>query len=212
MNDPIAQADLFAPGWPPGLAYELEFLPKEEEVLLLERIASLTLHEARYLAFTAKRRIASFGAEYDFQSNQLHAAPPLPDFLLPLRARVAAWAKLAAERFTHALITEYRPGTALGWHRDTPNFGIVTGVSLRTACRMRFRPYPHRRAQKRSDKKGFDLLLEPRSVYAFREDVRWRWQHSVPPTPDLRYSITFRTLSPGVLPKDMPPQGITSDS
>jgi hypothetical protein len=24
-------------------------------------------------------------------------------------------------------------------------------------------------------------------------DARWAWQHSVPPTPGLRYSITFRT-------------------
>ena len=26
-------------------------------------------------------------------------------------------------------------------------------------------------------------------------DVRWRWQHSVPATKALRYSITFRTLA-----------------
>ena len=204
MTDPVAQPDLFAPGWPEGLAYQPHFLAQEDEVLLLEEIASVPLHEARYRAYTAKRRIASFGAEYDFQSNQLHAAPPLPEFLLPLRARVAAWVKMRAENFTHALITEYRPGTALGWHRDTPNFGIIAGISLRSACRMRFRPYPRRRAAKHE---GFDLLLEPRSVYAFREEVRWRWQHSVPPTPDLRYSVTFRTLSPGVRPQDMPPQG-----
>jgi hypothetical protein len=25
-------------------------------------------------------------------------------------------------------------------------------------------------------------------------DVRWRWQHHIPPTKELRYSITFRTL------------------
>jgi hypothetical protein len=27
-----------------------------------------------------------------------------------------------------------------------------------------------------------------------RDDARWRWQHHVPPTKALRYSITFRTL------------------
>jgi hypothetical protein len=25
-------------------------------------------------------------------------------------------------------------------------------------------------------------------------DIRWRWQHHIPPTRALRYSITFRTL------------------
>jgi hypothetical protein len=26
-----------------------------------------------------------------------------------------------------------------------------------------------------------------------RDDVRWKWQHSIAPTRELRYSITFRT-------------------
>jgi len=26
-----------------------------------------------------------------------------------------------------------------------------------------------------------------------RDDARWKWQHSIAPTPQLRYSITFRT-------------------
>jgi hypothetical protein len=30
-------------------------------------------------------------------------------------------------------------------------------------------------------------------VYVLRDEIRWRWQHSVAPTRELRYSITFRT-------------------
>ena len=37
------------------------------------------------------------------------------------------------------------------------------------------------------------LLLTPRSAYVLRGVARWGWQHSVAPTPALRYSITFRT-------------------
>ena len=37
-------------------------------------------------------------------------------------------------------------------------------------------------------------LREPRSAYVLKDDVRWKWQHSIPPTPALRYSITFRSL------------------
>ena len=33
----------------------------------------------------------------------------------------------------------------------------------------------------------------PRSAYILRDAARWGWQHSVPPTKVLRYSVTFRT-------------------
>jgi len=111
--------------------------------------------------------------------------------LLPLRGRVSEWLAIPAEQFHHALVTEYRPGTALGWHRDTPEFGIVVGISLANAARIRFRPYP---PQKGKDPRAFALELAPRSVYVMQRDARWRWQHSIPATKALRYSITFRTL------------------
>jgi len=66
----------------------------------------------------------------------------------------------------------------------------VLGVSLMSACVMRFRPYPPRPDPRDG---AFALTLAPRSVYALRGDARWRWQHMIPPTPALRYSITFRT-------------------
>jgi alkylated DNA repair dioxygenase AlkB len=118
----------------------------------------------------------------------LKPAPGLPPFLAPLRAKVAAWVGIAPERFTHALVSEYRPGTPLGWHRDVPQFEVIVGVSLAADARMRFRPWPPR--------KGGAILaldLPPRSAYILRDEVRWRWQHSVEATKALRYSITFRT-------------------
>jgi alkylated DNA repair dioxygenase AlkB len=175
-------------GGPPGLRYEPEFIDAVEERRLLAEIASLPLHEAEYRGYTAKRRIVSYGAGYDFDANRLRAAPPVPPFLHPLRARVAARLGLPAEAFRYALVTEYRPGTQLGWHRDVPDFGTVVGVSLGSACRMRFRPYPPRRGQR-----VFTLDLAPRSMYVLAGAVRWQWQHGIPPTPGLRHSITFRT-------------------
>jgi alkylated DNA repair dioxygenase AlkB len=173
-----------------GLAYAPAFITAEEEASLLRAIAALPLREAQYKQYTARRRIASFGASYDFADNTLHEAPPIPDFLLPLRARVAQWLGLAEEVFTQALLTEYRPGTELGWHRDVPQFGIVAGISLGSACRMRFRPWPVRANPREG---AFTLELAPRSAYVLRGDARWRWQHSIAPTPALRHSVTLRT-------------------
>jgi alkylated DNA repair dioxygenase AlkB len=170
--------------------YEEDFIEVGEERELLAGIGGLALAEAQYKGYTAKRRIASFGSRYDFDANLLQPAAELPGFLLPLRQKVARWTGQAASDFGDALVTEYPPGTTLGWHRDVPQFAIVVGVSLASACRMRFRPYPVR-ANARAG--TFDLTLAPRSAYVLRDDVRWAWQHSVPPTPALRYSITFRT-------------------
>ena len=187
------QRSLFArtPSLPDGLLYRLDFLTSDEERALLDEISRLPLVEARYKAFTAKRRIVSYGAGYDFDSNDLMTAPPLPPFLLALREKAARFAGIPAERFSQALVTEFRPGTTLGWHRDAPPFGTVVGISLAAACRLRFRPYPPKPGRAVD---GFELRLEPRSIYVLRDDARWRWQHHVPPTKALRYSITFRTL------------------
>jgi alkylated DNA repair dioxygenase AlkB len=173
---------------PNGLLYQPGFISAPEEEALLAEIANLDLREAQYKQFTAKRRVASFGAGYDFSEQELTPAPSLAPFLLPLRGRVAKWLAVPEEDFGYAMIAEYRPGTQLGWHRDVPHFEMVAGVSLASAARMRFRPYP--------PAKGARILaldLAPRSAYVLRDDVRWKWQHSVAPTPALRYSITFRT-------------------
>ena len=171
--------------------YRENFLTGDEEQHLLAVIAELPLHEAPYKQYTAKRRIASYGATYDFSHQKLLPGPAMPGGLLALREKVATWVALPADEFRHCLVTEYRQGTALGWHRDTPEFGVVVGVSLANPTRMRFRPYPPAKGR---DPRAFALMLEPRSAYVMQRDIRWKWQHSIPATKALRYSITFRTM------------------
>lgn len=186
-------ADLFgpSPAWPDGLLYVPEFLTAADEGRLLTLLAALPMREAQYYQYIAKRRIASFGFSYDFASKKLDAAPPLPDFLIELQHQVAEQIAFPADAFKQALINEYRPGTPLGWHRDTPEFESVAGVSLGGSCRMRFRPYPPKPGR---DPKTFTLNVAPRSLYLMQDQVRWRWQHSVSPTREQRWSITFRTM------------------
>jgi alkylated DNA repair dioxygenase AlkB len=172
-----------------GYVYEPDFLRPAEEAELVAQIRQLPLTAAEYKEFTAKRRIVSYGGRYDFSARQLNDAEPIASFLHPLRERVAKWAGRPAEQFTHALVAEYSAGTQLGWHRDVPQFDLVVGVSLQSACRMRFRRYPPKPRER-----SVAIELAPRSVYRLEGESRWEWQHSIPPTPALRYSITFRTL------------------
>ena len=193
MVPPLAhQAELFEAdqALPNGLVYRADFLDAGEEAALLEAIAALPLQAARYKGYRARRRVASYGSSYDFEADALRHGGPLPVAFEALRSRLAAWAGVAPEAFSNALIAEYRPGTPLGWHRDVPDYGRIVGVSLASACRMRFRPYPPRA---HGNAGLLTLELAPRSAYLLQGEARWRWQHSIAPTPALRYSVTLRT-------------------
>jgi alkylated DNA repair dioxygenase AlkB len=179
-----------------GYVYEPEFLSQAEEAALMEKIQALPLQQAEYKQFRAKRRIKSYGGRYDYSANRLLEAEPIAAFLHPLRERVADWAGRPAEHFAQALVAEYAPGTQLGWHRDVPDFELVVGVSLGSACRMRFRRYPPRPRER-----SIAAELAPRSIYRLEGAARWEWQHRIPPTPGLRYSITFRTQRDAQRPK-----------
>jgi len=172
------------------MRYREDFIDGAEEAALLAEIAALPLHEARYKGYTARRRVTSYGNSYDFDDNRLLPTEPIAAFLLPLRKRLADWVGVSPEAFSSALVAEYRPGTPLGWHRDVPDHELIVGVSLASGARMRLRPYPPV-APKKSD--VLTLELAPRSAYVLQGAARWGWQHSIAPTPALRYSITFRT-------------------
>ena len=122
----------------------------------------------------------------------------LPEFLTPLRARLATWAGLEADAFAMALINEYRPGAPIGWHRDAPQYGSVAGVSLLSSCRMKLRPYVSPAAQRSAPgarrNATHEVVLARRSAYLMTGESRSGYEHHIPAVSTLRYSITFRTL------------------
>jgi len=175
---------------PEGFVYRPDFITMDEERALLEGIAELPLEDVRMHGVTARRRVKHFGWIYGYDSWEIEPGPPVPPFLLPLRERAAAWMAVPPDTLEEILISEYRPGATIGWHRDAPMFGpAVLGVSLLGACRFRFRRGKIRRWQMA------ELTLEPRSAYLIAGPARRDWQHSIPGTKTLRYSITFRTLA-----------------
>jgi alkylated DNA repair dioxygenase AlkB len=193
-----AQAELFGSAGdqgqrlPEGFTYEPDFLNAAEEASLISLIAGLPLEAAKYKAYTARRKVISFGGSFDFDSNLLLPSATLLAGFHPLRERVASWLGVPAETLVHTLVAEYQPGTPLGWHRDVPDFEEVMGVSLGSEAVMRLRPFPPDKP-KRSN--ILRLNLQPRSIYRMRSCARWQWQHSVAPVPGLRWSITFRTAA-----------------
>jgi alkylated DNA repair dioxygenase AlkB len=177
---------------PSGFRFRAALIDAGQERELLERIRVLPLTEFEFRGYLARRRVVSFGWRYRYDERVLQPAEPIPAFLLPLRERVAAFAGSAAEDFVQSTVAEYRPGTAIGWHRDKPVFGDVVGVSLLSACTFRFR---RRSGNDAWERYSFDA--EPRSVYQLSGAARTVFEHSIPPVASMRYSITFRALRMG---------------
>jgi DNA oxidative demethylase len=177
-------------GPPPGFAYQPDLLTAAEETELAAHVRVMAFTAVEMRGQVARRRTTQFGWIYGYESWRIEPGPPLPDVLLPLRARVAALAGVESDALAEVLVTEYPPGAGIGWHRDAPQFGTVIGVSLLGPCRMRFQRGAGTTRRTRA------AVLEPRSAYVLEGEARWQWQHSIPPLKALRYSVTFRTLKP----------------
>jgi alkylated DNA repair dioxygenase AlkB len=188
---------LFGTDLPPGFHYRDDFITVDEEAQLTDEISRVEFAAFEMRGVVARRRVAFFGRAYD---KTPAGAPPIPGFLLPYRARLAAWAELSPDAFAMALINEYREGAPIGWHRDAPQYDIVAGLSLLSACTMRLRPYVAPKDLRASGARRVathELTLAPRSAYLMTGASRTGYEHHIPPAAALRYSITFRTLRPG---------------
>jgi alkylated DNA repair dioxygenase AlkB len=142
----------------------------------------------------ARRRVKFYGRSYDAVPGP---EEPIPEFLFPLRDRLAAWAKIDPPAFAMALINEYQESAPIGWHRDAPQYELIAGVSLLSLSRMKLRPYvaPKDVSKVAGPRKTtHEIELKPRSAYLITGEARAGYEHSIPPVTSLRYSITFRTL------------------
>jgi len=181
--------DLFDAVLVPGLAQTDEIVTPAEEAALIAQIDAVGLAPFRFQGWLGKRLTHSFGWRYDFDAARFTQAEPLPDWLLPLREKAAAFAGLPSEDFVHALLIRYDPGSGIGWHRDRPLFDHVIGVSLGNPATLRLRRRVGGKFQRAS------AVLAPRSVYHLAGEVRHEWEHSIAAMDAPRWSITFRSLS-----------------
>jgi alkylated DNA repair dioxygenase AlkB len=170
--------------------YRPDFITDSEEREVVATLEGLDFAEVRMHGQAARRTVRHFGYRYGYESWTLTPTDPLPPSLFWLRDRAGHFVGVAGELFIEVLATRYPPGAGIGWHRDAPLFGPkVVGVSLGSSCAMRFQ---RRTATQRHT---YALELAPRSAYVLSGSARSTWQHSIPPTKSLRYSLTFRTLT-----------------
>lgn len=174
---------------PEGLTYRGNFLLDNEERAILGELECLGFRNVVMRGQVARRTVLHFGWDYDYEGWKVQPTTPPPGWLVALRDRCAEAAGVEAEPLEQYLIARYPAGATIGWHRDAPMFGSpVIGVSFAAPCTMKFR----RRVDDTFE--TYALLLEPRSMYVLDGEARSKWQHSIPPAKELRYSITMRSL------------------
>jgi alkylated DNA repair dioxygenase AlkB len=176
---------------PPGFSYFSDFLSSEEEAVLMKSIKEIQLHTFRFQGFEAKRRVASFGYDYNFNNGRLSKGEPFPVSFQPLLRKVADQVHIDEKDFAELLVTEYPPGSVINWHRDAPPFKIICGISLLEDCLFKLRP---NEKEKQGRKTILLLPVQRRSMYVMQGESRTAWQHSIAPVKQTRYSITLRTL------------------
>lgn len=182
--------DLFGAPLLPGLSTVADMITAEEETALIAAIDATELTPFRFQGWEGKRLTFSFGWNYDFDTQQVARAEPIPGWLLPIRSRMAVFAGVDAGSLIQALLIRYDPGAGIGWHRDRPIYEHVVGLSLGTLADMRFR--------RRRPGGGFDRFtvpLDPRGAYHLNGEARHEWEHSIVELDRPRWSITFRTPS-----------------
>ena len=172
-----------------GFRYQPALIDSADENALIAQVRGLPFREFEFHGYLGKRRVVSFGWQYDFSGGgALRKAEDIPEFLLPLRERAASFAELESDALQHVLVTEYAPGAGIGWHRDKAVFGEVVGVSLLAPCVLRFR----RKIDGNWER--VNVATEPCSAYFLSGPSRLEWQHSILRVDELRYSITFRNV------------------
>lgn len=172
-----------------GLRYEEEVIGKDDELELMQRLDELDLTPFRFQGWLGNRKTLSFGWRYDFEDASFSPAMPIADWLQPLRRRAAVFAGISPDAFVHVLLARYDPGAGIGWHRDRDVFEEVVGISLNTPATLRFRQRTNAGFRRAS------IEVRPRSAYLLSGEARWDWEHRITPGDELRFSITFRTLS-----------------
>jgi putative phosphoesterase len=86
------QTDLFGAGpvLPDGFRYTAGLITPSAETALVEQIRRLPFKDFEFHGFTGRRRVVSFGWQYDFDERALRRADDMPDFLVALRETAAA--------------------------------------------------------------------------------------------------------------------------
>ena len=181
---------------PPGVRVLPEFVSslEEEDVLASLLLAGADAPSSPVWEGLAGRRVAHFGARFDYASRAVGgAAPPLPKAAAAVAARAAAAAGFAGGGSSatppslQATANDYPPGSGIHWHVDTHSpFGPTIAVlSFGSGARLDLRQ-PAGGGTCRGGNGGTvacwrraGVWLPPRSLLVLEGEARHGWEHAI---------------------------------
>jgi alkylated DNA repair dioxygenase AlkB len=178
-------------GLPEGFEYYPSFINEAEEQQLIRAVEDIELNAMIFQGFAAKRKVESFGYDYNFDKRTITKGKEIPTDFHSLVEKVSTFLQMESGKIAELLVTEYPIGSVINWHRDAPPFDVVIGISLLSDCKFRLRPYDKAKQGRNSI---ISIPVNRRSLYVIKGAARSEWEHSISPVKEKRYSITLRTL------------------
>ena len=74
-------------------------------------------------------------------------------------------------------------GSVINWHCDAPPVDLIAGISLKSDCTFRLKPYGKAKQERASI---ISLLVKQRSLYIMQGPAQSGWQHSIMPVKPVR--------------------------
>lgn len=176
---------------PGGFRHYPEIISQAEETELITEISKDQLQTFNLQGFKAKRKVANFGYDGNFQSRTLTPGRTVRASPRLLIEKVAGQLQLTPEEFEEVLLTEYPAGLVINWHRDAPTFDLIAGVSLLSDCTFRLRPHDKNKQARSS---VISIPVKSRSLYVLQGISRTDWQQSISPFKNRRLSVALRTM------------------
>ncbi len=158
-----------------GLSVITDFITPEEEEEILSSIKAGKNNKGH-----SRNTIKRYGSDAPYKSNM--ASKNIPAFLESISDKIMAHGLLKVKP-NSITINEYFMGQGINAHIDSVASGdVITVLSLKGTAKMKFT----------LGKQSFEIDYPPRCLVQMRDEIRYKWMHSVPPVRETRYSIVFR--------------------
>lgn len=166
-----------------GLSIYPDFISDEEHNSLIEEIRTELIKSQKQDRYIDRNRVLRYGSTKVCHNNYQENVFP---FHINSIADRLVNNFIVSEKPDAININEYIKGDFIAPHVDREASGpIVTILSINSPAIMLFKN--NKKAQE-----TFEIVMLPKMLMQMRSVIRWKWNHSIYPVNDLRYSIVFR--------------------
>ena len=158
-----------------GLVLVPDFLSKPEEDIIISNIPP-----TKTMKGSSRNSIRRYGSNIPYKNQMI--SDTIPEYLDSVSLKIVSNGFLT-DRPNSISINEYLPGNSIPPHIDSIESGpLITIISLMSDAMMVLA----------FQEKSHTILVPARSLLQLKDEIRYKWTHSILPVRDKRYSIVFR--------------------